>query len=202
MQKAFPSNYDKGCMLRSDLLDNINEMSDKFKCNFENMGYMHNGEIYMHNMSTLHPYSVNLREMLENCVDEDLYISEEKIEKWKYLKGAKKCKRNKNGHEYEYSEGAVPFPDLLDSPARTMLTSESTLNRCSHLIEDPVTKDYRILSPIECERLNGFDDDWTKETINGEMPNRMRYFCMGNALVVPMITRMGMVLDQIIAFED
>jgi len=30
----------------------------------------------------------------------------------------------------------------------------------------------------------------------------MRYFCMGNALVVPMITRMGKVLDEIIENED
>jgi DNA (cytosine-5)-methyltransferase 1 len=29
----------------------------------------------------------------------------------------------------------------------------------------------------------------------------MRYFCMGNALVVQMITRMGKVLDEIIAKE-
>ena len=33
------------------------------------------------------------------------------------------------------------------------------------------------------------------------MPERMRYFCMGNALVVPMITRMGKVLDLIIDKE-
>jgi hypothetical protein len=47
------------------------------------------------------------------------------------------------------------------------------------------------------ERLQGFDDDWT----NSGMPKRMRYFSMGNALVVPMITRMGEVLDGIMANE-
>lgn len=36
-----------------------------------------------------------------------------------------------------------------------------------------------FLSPIECERLNGFDDNWTEG-----MPNRARYFTMGNALIV------------------
>lgn len=45
----------------------------------------------------------------------------------------------------------------------------------------------RFLTPIECERLNGFPDDWT----NTGMPKRIRYFCMGNALVVPLVTRMG-----------
>ena len=45
--------------------------------------------------------------------------------------------------------------------------------------------------------MQGFDDDWTATG----MPERMRYFCMGNALVVPMITRMGKQLDRIIEAE-
>ena len=38
--------------------------------------------------------------------------------------------------------------------------------------------------------------------INAVSAERMRYFCMGNALVVPMITRMGKVLDEIIEEEN
>ena len=34
------------------------------------------------------------------------------------------------------------------------------------------------------------------------MNKRMRYFCIGNALVVQMITRMGKILDKIIDKED
>jgi DNA (cytosine-5)-methyltransferase 1 len=49
---------------------------------------------------------------------------------------------------------------------------------------------------VEAERIQGFDDDWT----NTGMPERFRYFCMGNALVVPLITRMGKVLNVI--FEE
>ena len=78
-----------------------------------------------------------------------------------------------------------------------MLTSEGSLNRSTHVIEDPKTKAYRILTPIETERINGFPDDWT----NTGMPEKFRYFCMGNALVVPMITRMGKILDGIFAIE-
>ena len=78
-----------------------------------------------------------------------------------------------------------------------MLTSESTLNRSTHVVADPGTGHLRLLTPVEAERLQGFDDEWT----NTGMPDRMRYFCMGNALVVPMITRMGKVLDTIIAGE-
>ena len=79
-----------------------------------------------------------------------------------------------------------------------MLTSESTLNRSTHVVADRKTGNLRLLTPVEAERLQGFDDDWT----NTGMPDRMRYFCMGNALVVPMITRMGRVLDDIFSLEE
>lgn len=79
-----------------------------------------------------------------------------------------------------------------------MLTSESTLNRSTHVVADREAGRLRLLTPVEAERLQGFDDDWT----NTGMPERMRYFCMGNALVVPMITRMGRVLDEIISSEN
>ena len=86
-----------------------------------------------------------------------------------------------------------------------MLTSESTKNRSTHVIADPGTGRLRLITEIEAERLQGFDDDWTKNCLlDGdivEMPKRMRYFCMGNALVVPMITRMGRVIDSIIENE-
>ena len=86
-----------------------------------------------------------------------------------------------------------------------MLTSESTLNRSTHVVTDPGTGRLRLITPIEAERMQGFDDDWTKDCLTDgqivEMPKRMRYFCMGNALVVPMITRMGVILDDIVQNE-
>lgn len=129
---------------------------------------------------------------------------------WQYLKGAKRRKRvSKNGHKYKFSEGPVPFPEHLDKPGRTMLTSEGTFNRSTHVIKDPNRNKYRLITPIEAERLQGFDDNWTKySTFKNhnsveimEMPERKRYFCMGNALVVPMITRMAKTLEFIIDEE-
>lgn len=96
------------------------------------------------------------------------------------------------------SEDPVAFPDPWDRPGCTVLTSESTLNRSTHVVSDKDTGKLRLLTPVETERLQGFDDDWTKTG----MPKRMRYFCMGNELVVPMITRMGKILDGIIPKED
>ena len=113
------------------------------------------------------------------------------------MKGAKRIERtSRAGYEYTFSEGPIAFPDPLDKPARTMLTSEGSLNRSTHVVEDPKSKKLRILTPLETERINGFPDNWT----NTGMPERFRYFCMGNALVVGLIERMGKVLNDI--FEN
>lgn len=110
----------------------------------------------------------------------------------------KELRITKDGFKYTYSEGAVPFPDSIDKPGRTILTSESSINRSSHVIQDPETKKLRILTPVECERLNGFPDDWT----NIDMPQKFRYFCMGNALVVGLVKKMRSILDGIFEEEN
>jgi DNA (cytosine-5)-methyltransferase 3A len=48
-----------------------------------------------------------LKDILEENVDEKYYLKEEQISKLKYLKGAKKEKREKNGFQYTFSEGAL-----------------------------------------------------------------------------------------------
>ena len=202
MVQAFPirhiSEIAEGDLGEFETDDDIVNISDKFAFPFDKAGYMYKGHIYTCNISEDEIQPISIREILQSNVDEEFYIAEEKKPKWVYLKGAKKIPRKtKEGHEYIFSEGPIAFPDPWDRPGRTMLTSESTLNRSTHVVTDPGTGRLRLITPIEAERLQGFDDDWT----NSGMPKRMRYFCMGNALVVPMITRMGAVLDNIIANE-
>lgn len=176
----------------------IATVSDSFKFDFCNAGYMVDGKVYTAKITEKEETPILLGQILESNVNEQYYISDEKLPKWEYMKGSKKIPRvAANGHEYVFSEGPVAFPDPWDRPGRTMLTSESTLNRSTHVVEDPGTHRKRLLTPREAERLQGFDDDWTATG----MPERMRYFCMGNALVVPMITRMGKVLDVILRTE-
>ena len=79
-----------------------------------------------------------------------------------------------------------------------MLTSESSVNRSTHVVRDLQTNRLRLLTPIEAERLNGFEDNWT----NSGMPEKFRYFCMGNALVVNLVEKMGKSIKQIIEKED
>ena len=180
----------KDVVLPSDIV----KVSDTFKFDFENAGYMVNGTIYTADVNEIEEAPITLGAILQTNVKNEFYIPVDKMSKWTYLKGSKKIPRKSaDGHEYVFSEGPIAFPDSWDKPARTMLTSESTLNRSTHVVSDPGTGRLRLLTPVETERLQGFDDDWT----NTGMPNRMRYFCMGNALVVPIITRMGKTIDKI-----
>lgn len=197
MAKAFPI-QNMGRITETVIGGDIVDVSDNFAFAFETAGYMCKGRIYTAKVTEQEEEPITLGKILQKNVDDKFYITNEKMPKWTYLKGAKKIPRKSaDGHEYMFSEGPIAFPDPWDRPGRTMLTSESTLNRSTHVVSDPGTGRLRLLTPVEAERLQGFDDEWT----NTGMPDRMRYFCMGNALVVPMITRMGRVLDTIIAEE-
>lgn len=182
------------------------EMSQKFAFGFLSAGFMKDGVVTTADVTPEDIEPQLMADIVQHSTDESLYISLDDMASWTYMKGAKKIPRkSKSGHEYIFSEGPIAFPDPLDRPARTMLTSEGTKNRSTHVIADPRNGRLRILSPVETERIQGFDDEWTKISLMDgkevEMPDRMRRFCMGNALVVPMVTRMGRVLDVIIANE-
>ena len=179
--------------VEGDLVD----VSESFKFEFKNSGCLIGNKVYTAEVTPIYEEPIPLRELLEKDVDEKYYLGD-KLEKWEYLKGAKKIERvSKTGHKYIFSEGPVGFPDDIDKPARTMLTSESSVNRSTHVVRDPQTGRLRLITPVEAERINGFDDNWTKTE---KMPEKFRYFCMGNALVVPMVTRMGKILNKI--FEN
>ena len=198
MAKAFPVES-IGAIRETEINSDIVDVSDNFHFDFRASGYMTNYHVFTADVVEKEEESIKLGQILEKNVADTFFITDEaRMAKWVYLKGAKKIPRKSaNGHEYVFSEGPVAFPDPWDRPGRTMLTSESTLNRSTHVVADLQSGKLRTLTPIEAERLQGFDDDWT----NSGMPQRMRFFCMGNALVVPMITRMGNVLDEIISME-
>lgn len=171
----------------------IPKISDDFQFPFKKSGFMSKGKIYTVDIEPIKEEPILLKDMLEEKVDEKYYLGTD-LEKWNYLKGSKQIEREaSNGHKYTYSEGPVGFPDSLDKPARTILTSESSVNRSTHVIKDPENKRLRLITPLEAERIQGFEDNWT----NTDMPFKFRYFCMGNALVVPMVTKMGKTLNSI-----
>ena len=192
--KTFPISQTENFSSIEFPTNDLAELTDSFAFPFENAGFMSNSRISTMKVKAQIEPPIILRNLLEQNVSEEFFLEGPVLEKWRYLKGSKKIERKtKDGFTYTFSEGAIPFPDNLDSPARTMLTSEATTNRSSHIIQDPQNDRFRILTPIEAERIQGFDDNWT----NTGMPQKFRYFCMGNALVVPMITRMARTLNKI-----
>lgn len=196
MAQAFPVD-DMGDMTDTQLVGTLSDISDNFVFDFKNAGYMCDRHVYTAKVVEQEETPILLGDVLEASADSKYYIPANMVARWEYLKGAKKIPRTaKTGFEYFYTEGAMAFPDPLDKPSRTLVTSEGKVDRTTHIIKDPVTGDLRKLTPVELERLQGFDDNWT-----AGMSEHMRRFCMGNALVVPMVTRMGAVLDNIIADE-
>lgn len=197
--KPFPVKNDpyKGRTGSEVLPEDIIEVSDDFSFNFHTAGLMRNGNIFTAHVDPKPEESIPIRDILldESLIDEQFYLSPEVEEKFAYLRGSKKIERTTaDGHKYTFSEGGMSPTDLLDKPGRTMLTSEGSTNRSTHIVE--VNGRKRFLTPIECERLNNFPDDWTKG-----MTDRMRYFCMGNALVVGLIEVMGNRIAEIEATD-
>lgn len=229
--RTFPVNdFDNKKVKIEKLPNGIGELSESFSFGFENSGVMIDGVVYtVKTVPNYHGKQITLGDVMDQGdVDKEYFIPEEKLyytypdithsdeslgklpkekrQTWQYLKGAKKLPRKaKNGHEYIFSEGAIPMIDAEDKPARTMLTSEGSFSRTTHIVKDKKTGKIRLLTPTETERIQGFPTNHTKYSlVNGEkveMPINKRRFMMGNALVVNLIEQMEPYLEIIIDKE-
>ena len=213
------------------LPEGLGELSSTFSFDFENTGFMRDGLVYtIKTKPDYHGKQITLGDIMDTGdVPDEFFIperqlyytspevdhsdeTEEKLSDtahrtWQYIKGAKKIKRTAaNGHEYVFSEGAVPMIDEYDKPARTMLTSEGGFSRTTHIVRDKQTGRIRLLTPTEMERIQGFPTNWTKECrfgkVKEEMPIIKRKFMMGNALVVNVIKQMEPELSFIFENEE
>ncbi len=120
-------------------------------------------------------------------VPESFYIPDTAIAQWEYVKGAKSVPRvSATGFAYNFSEGAMAFPDALDRPSRTIITSEggTSVSRTKHVVRDADGR-LRRLTPEELEALNGFPCGFTKlDGVNDIARARL----MGNALITGVVT--------------
>ncbi|MFT4204512.1 MAG: DNA (cytosine-5-)-methyltransferase [Chitinophagaceae bacterium] len=207
LANSFPVTTENSLFLKQfKLKGDIVSISENFNKDgktgmFENSGLMIEGSVT--SIKTQPNYEGKftiLKDLIQNGeVTEEFYISDEELDKWKYLKGPKKeMRKNADGFEYNYSEGGMIFPDPLDKPSRTIITGEGgkSASRFKHVIQ--TSKGFRRLSPIELERLNMFPDDHTK--LNG-ISDTKRAFFMGNALVVGVIEKIGIALTEKIKNE-
>lgn len=200
--KPFPNkSRHASYILSSDIV----EVSNDFTGTVWNTGVMRYGRYFTIDTEPATTESpMPLRAILQDSkkIEEKYFLNDlSKLEKFKKLRDAKKINRtSQDGHVYVYSEGAMsPFDDI-DLPGRTMLTSEGSINRSTHLLK--IQDRYRLITPIEAERLQDFPDDWTKykKQKDGsivEVSDRMRMFFMGNALVTEIVKRIGDGLQDI-----
>ncbi|HFU4464821.1 TPA: DNA (cytosine-5-)-methyltransferase [Streptococcus suis] len=182
-----------------ELANDIVEVSDNFTGTVWNTGVMRHGKYY--SVDTQCDYKgqpITLGEILqdEKDVPKKYFLTDPaKLEKFQYLRGPKKIERTSaDGHTYTYSEGGMSPTDDLNLPGRTMLTSEGTVNRSTHFIN--VNNRYRLITPVEAERLQDFPDNWTKQKklVDGsivDVSDKMRMFFMGNALVTEIVRKIG-----------
>ncbi|BBU30253.1 cytosine-specific methyltransferase [Burkholderia sp. THE68] len=171
------------------------------KSRFANNGLMLDGNVWTAKARTLaiddyQAYTGNVEAMTLGdvvrktvVVPESFYVSPKSAEKFKLAKGAKRIAREKNGFAYDFTEGAMNFPDRLDIPSRTIITSEggTGASRTKHVIATPSGRLRRLL-PEELEALNGFPRGFTEAPGVSDVS---RAFLMGNALVVGLVTRIG-----------
>lgn len=135
---------------------------------------------------------LTLRDIVTNTdeVDPSYFLDEEALARWRYLKGAKSAPRvAKSGYEYNFSEGAVAFPDPLDRPSRTILTSEggNAPSRTKHAVAHADGR-LRRLTPEEIECLTGFPRGYTD--VRG-LSATHRAFLLGNALITGVVASIG-----------
>ena len=205
-EQSFPTDNDSDILKEVDInkyKDTVDVTNNYKDGKFLDFGMMLDGRVFHKSVIPKKEKAYTLEKLLKKAQkynDKDLskyFAEEEKLDKWKYLKGSKRIERqSKSGHKYIYSEGAMSFPENIKEPARTMLTSEGTVNRSSHIIFDEINQKYRILTEVECEMIQMFPPNWTDT-----MPARRRYFMMGNALVTGIVSRLEPYLKQIIENE-
>ena len=144
-----------------------------------------------------------LGSVLESAVDERFMIPREWMGRkgrgteafrrtWRYCKGRDEPRRHKTATCTSTTRASPP--DRWTNLRERCLRGNKRPNRICHIIPvDERNCIYRVLTPVETERLNGFDDNWTRD-----MPEKWRYFCMGNALVVGLVSQMGLRLKYVI----
>jgi DNA (cytosine-5)-methyltransferase 1 len=195
LSKSFPTEITSN-IEAFELEQDVNKISDNFGKDLKLSPFMINGAMIGDKIFTYKTKPIYngdktlLKDIIENGkVNDEFYINDEQKPKWEYLKGAKSFDRiSKSGHKYKYTEGKMTYPDDLNKPSRTIITSEGgkTPSRFTHVIDTEYG--LRRLTPIELERLNMFPDNHTK--LDG-ITNTKRAFFMGNALVVGIVDRIA-----------
>ena len=198
LAKTFPAKYN--LVREFSICEDLVELSSSFnldskKSPFEKSGVFINGVCYTAGCEAIKDKKITLGEIIiPQKVNDSFYLIEDVINKWEIAKGPQKTKRiTKDGFEYFYSMGGMKFPDDLNEPARTIVTGEGgiTPSRFKHVVKTKFG--LRRLTPIELEKINMFPENHT--AMEG-ITDTKRAFFMGNALVIGIVERIGIELQN------
>ena len=97
---------------------------------------------------------------------------------------------------FQQGSAESSFGTFQDSDKAAVLkASGGVLGGGSETLITEVESVVRRLTPIECERLQGFPDDYTKISWNGkeieDCPDGHRYKALGNSMAVPVMRWIG-----------
>jgi len=110
-----------------------------------------------------------------------------------------------DGGDVRATHAVVQAPTITASndPSRSPQSSEVT-QQVAAVHEASLT--VRRLTPIECERLQGFPDDYTKIPYRGKpaekCPDGPRYKACGNSMAVPVMRWIGERIDLFMKQQD
>ena len=155
-------------MLKDYFLTTTADLSQLYCFHWMNLGTMSNGRCSTLNIGCPRTAKGSLSSVLEEKVDEKYYLSKKMID---FL-----IKNNTNEFDGRFKfKGALSENDISFSLTARYWKMGKT---------DPYIKDKEIrrLTPTECERLQGFPDNWTDG-----VSDTQRYKQMGNAVSVPVI---------------
>tara|TARA_R110002051_G_scaffold296226_1_gene362264 strand:- start:26 stop:943 length:918 start_codon:yes stop_codon:yes gene_type:complete len=94
------------------------------------------------------------------------------------------------GHDNHGARTLIYTAQVNKNMKQKIQTRDDTWTLSTSAKDFGVMEDQRIrrLTPVECERLQGFPDNWTKYDNNGkEISDTQRYKMCGNAVTVPVI---------------
>ena len=95
--------------------------------------------------------------------------------------------------DYRYDKG---YKKREDGDCPTLRAKSST-----DISSTPTINKIRRLTPIECERLQGFPDNWTQYGSEGSISDTQRYKMCGNAVTVDVVEAVGKRIKDVVYGE-
>lgn len=160
-----------------DLYNYITENNAKVKLKWGEEGFVSNWVCNISLEKGNYQTDLTLADILEDEVEDKYYLTEEQLEKIRYMKASKE-KILSDGRIWK--EGAVPFPDRIDKYARCITPSDNSLNRSTHIIQDE--KGFRRLTIRERARLQCLPDTFIFPVSDSQASLQI-----GNGVVVKVI---------------